>query len=182
VYQLVAILTVSGVLLWFSRRTLAYPASHGFYRFFAWESIAVLIILNLPYWFDSPASALQLLSWALLAASIGLGLSGFLLLRRLGGIRTPGTVGPNFAFENTSRLVTSGAYRYLRHPLYGSLLFLGWGAYLKSPSRESSVTVFCASLFLFITARVEESENLARFGEPYALYMKQSWMFIPHLF
>jgi len=182
VYQLAAILAVTGALLWFSRRALAHPASHGFYRFFAWEAIAVLIVFNLPYWFDNPASATQLFSWTLLAASIALVVSGLLLLRRHGGIRNPSTIGPNYAFENTSRLVTRGVYRYIRHPLYSSLLFLGWGAYLKSPSRDSSFAVFCASLFLFITARVEEGENLARFGEMYATYMKRSRMFIPFLF
>lgn len=32
------------------------------------------------------------------------------------------------SFEKTTALVTTGIYRRIRHPLYGSLLFLAWGA------------------------------------------------------
>lgn len=181
-YQVPAIVAVSAALFWYSRRALRKPSSHGFYRFFAWEAIAVLLVINLPFWFDAPASALQLASWTLLTSSIGLALSGFFLLRSRGGRIHGDTDSTNFAFENTSMIVTTGIYRYIRHPLYSSLLLLAWGAYLKAPSRDSSFAVFVASLFLFITARVEEGENLTRFGEQYAAYMKTSRMFIPFLF
>ena len=39
-----------------------------------------------------------------------------------------------YAFEKTSKLVTVGLYRYICHPLYSSLFFLGWGVFFKSPS------------------------------------------------
>jgi len=39
-----------------------------------------------------------------------------------------------------------------------------------------------ASAFLFATARVEEAENLHKFGEEYASYMSKTKMFIPYLF
>jgi len=37
-------------------------------------------------------------------------------------------------------------------------------------------------VFLYVTARVEERENIERFGEQYRQYMKKSRMFIPFIF
>ena len=48
------------------------PRSHGFYRFFAWECIAAIIILNIDGWFVDPGSWHQLISWFLLVLSIAL--------------------------------------------------------------------------------------------------------------
>ena len=39
----------------------------------------------------------------------------------------------NLAFENTVKLVEVGLYRFIRHPMYASLLLLAWGAFLKHP-------------------------------------------------
>ena len=39
------------------------------------------------------------------------------------------------AFERTTKLVTSGIYKYIRHPLYSSLLLLAWGAFFKAPTQ-----------------------------------------------
>jgi protein-S-isoprenylcysteine O-methyltransferase Ste14 len=35
---------------------------------------------------------------------------------------------------------------------------------------------------LYLTARVEERENLRNFGEEYAVYMRETHMFIPFVF
>ncbi len=34
--------------------SLRRPGSHGFYRFFAWETILGMFVLNLPGWFANP--------------------------------------------------------------------------------------------------------------------------------
>jgi protein-S-isoprenylcysteine O-methyltransferase Ste14 len=147
--------------------------SHGFYRFFGWMYILAVIALNLPSWFERPLAIQQLISWTLLVGSIRLALHGFRLLKRIGQ--------PEGEFERTTRLVTAGAYRYIRHPLYASLLLLDWGAFLKDPSWAGAALALAASLFLYLTARVEEQENLARFGEAYREYMQRTKMFIPFL-
>lgn len=38
------------------------------------------------------------------------------------------------AFERTSTPVTTGIYRYIRHPLCSSLLLLAWGLFFKAPT------------------------------------------------
>ena len=179
VSQLVLIIVLSLLIAWFSRRSLRVPGSHGFYRFFAWEAVALQIVLNLPYWFDDPFSSLQIVSWALLVLSLYLVAAGVITLRS-GGRATPAAPGnPDFRFEHTTRLVTEGVYGRIRHPLYGSLLFLVWGACLKHLSAEGFLSTVFASIFLFFTARIEEEENVRKFGAAYLAYMKHSGMFLP---
>jgi len=165
-----------------SRRALLNTRSHGFYRFFAFESILILVLLNLPYWVKDPLAIHQLLSWVLLAASIVLMIQGFHLLRKLGGLLQPrANCVENFAFENTTKLVTDGIYRYIRHPMYSALLLLAWGAYLKHYSILGTVVVIVATFALFLTAKIEERENLQFFGDCYTSYAKRTKMIIPYL-
>ena len=167
-------------LSWRSRRDLR---SHGFYRFFAFELLSALILLNVPVWFRDPLSARQLVSWSLGAISIGLALEGFRLLRVMGRPARTAARSTNLSFENTTTLVTVGAYRFIRHPLYASLLALVWCAYLKNPSAIAGIVLaMSASGFLIATAVAEERENLASFGAPYAAYMKRTRRFVPFLF
>jgi protein-S-isoprenylcysteine O-methyltransferase Ste14 len=77
--------------------------------------------------------------------------------------------------------VSVGIFKYIRHPLYSSLLFLAWGAFLKDISLASGVLVLAATLFLFATAKVEEAEDLSKFGARYAEYMKKTTRFVPFL-
>jgi protein-S-isoprenylcysteine O-methyltransferase Ste14 len=153
--------------------TLSRPHKHRFYRFLAFECLLGLVIINSGAWFKDPSAPLQLISWISLIGSLMLALHGFRLLRSLGA--------PSGDIENTTRLVTSGAYRYIRHPLYSSLLLLGVGAFLKQISFLSASLLLGLVIFIFLTARVEEADNLARFGEPYREYMSQTKMFVPFL-
>jgi protein-S-isoprenylcysteine O-methyltransferase Ste14 len=173
---------VSAVLVWLSRQPLKDRRSHGFYRFFAFELLAALILRNAPAWFREPLSIRQLISWTLGAVSILLAEEGFRLLHVVGKPASPAAGDANFTFENTTKLVTVGVYRYLRHPMYASLLALAWCAYLKEPLATASILlVVGTSGFLIATAIAEENENLARFGAEYAAYRKRTHRFIPFL-
>jgi protein-S-isoprenylcysteine O-methyltransferase Ste14 len=170
-----------GIVL-LSWRSLRDRRSHGFYRFFAFEAILALILLNLEFWFRQPFYVRQIVSWLLLLLSIFLAVHGFMLLRQIGKpdptIADPARLG----VEKTTRLVKVGAYRYLRHPLYASLLCAAWGAFLKHPSLLGAGLGAIATLALYLTARVEEAENLEHFGAEYAEYMEETRMFIPFIF
>ena len=83
--------------------------------------------------------------------------------------------------EDTTILVRTGVYKYIRHPLYSSLILLGLGAYLKEISLLSTVLVILATIFSVMTAMVEEKENLNRFGKEYVSYMKSTKKFLPFL-
>ena len=168
-------------LAYFSRASLLRPRSHGFYRFFSWEAILALALVNADVWFHEPTSWHQLLSWPLLLASGLLVLHGMHLLG-MRGQADPERDDPTLLdFEKTTALVRVGAYRYIRHPLYSSLLFLGWGVFFKAPSWLGALLASLASLCLFAAARIEEGENVRFFGEDYEEYKRGTKMFIPYL-
>jgi protein-S-isoprenylcysteine O-methyltransferase Ste14 len=165
-----------------SRASLRHPRSHGFYRFFAWELIWILIILNLEGWFRYPLAWHQIISWILLCGSIYPVVAGILLLRRAGRPDPQRSDSPMLGIEKTTQLVTSGVYRYIRHPLYSSLFLLAWGVFFKSPSWWEGLTALVVTMLLAATARAEEGENIRYFGPEYEEYMKRTRMFVPFVF
>jgi protein-S-isoprenylcysteine O-methyltransferase Ste14 len=165
-----------------SRKSLLAPRSHGFFRFFAWEAILALILLNAPAWFLDPLAPRQILSWLLLMGSLIPLIAGIRSLREHGGARGAREGDPTLLpLEATTALITTGIYGLIRHPLYTSLLLLTWGSFFKSVSWAGAVLASAASLFLVATARADESECLRFFGEPYRRYMRRTRMFIPHI-
>ncbi len=170
------------ILLYFSRRSLRDPRSHGFYRFFAWEAILLLFLANVEVWFQEPASWHQLISWPLLIICCVPLILGVSALRSRGRPDGAKRADPELmAFEKTTQLVTGGIYKYIRHPLYCSLLLLAWGIFFKDPSLLGFLLAFLAGIFLFATARADESECIQTFGEEYRTYMQHSRMFIPYI-
>jgi protein-S-isoprenylcysteine O-methyltransferase Ste14 len=180
--KLVLFLLVSAGLVYVSRASLLRPRSHGFYRLLSWEAILGLFLLNESAWLHDPFSPRQILSWCLLSFSACLVIYGALLLRWLGGQDAQRDDASLLGFEKTTRLVTVGIYRYIRHPMYSSLLFLAWGVFFKQPSLGGSLLALAATLCLVAAARVEEDEDLRYFGEAYRTYMERTKMFIPFLF
>jgi protein-S-isoprenylcysteine O-methyltransferase Ste14 len=78
-------------------------------------------------------------------------------------------------------LIDKGIFKYIRHPLYSSLLFLTWGIFLKNTTDLLLFITVLSSAFLYLTAIFEEKECIKFFGEKYSEYMKRSKMFIPFI-
>jgi protein-S-isoprenylcysteine O-methyltransferase Ste14 len=180
--KLAFFLIASGLLAYISRTSFRMPGSHGFYRFLAWECMIVLFLLVVDRWFRDPLSLSQLISWILMSASAFLVLHGVHLLRLVGHPAQERPGEPLLAFERTTKLVTEGAYRYIRHPLYSSLLFLTWGIFFKHPFALAGIMASGATGLLIATARADEAECIRFFGPSYEQYMKRTKMFIPFLF
>ena len=182
-HELAAFLIFSVGLMSISRASLRVPGSHGFYRFFAWECILALFMLNAGVWFQKPTSWNQLVSWFFLFAS---------LIPLFFGVRTLAAEGKSdsireeqpelLAFERTTSLVTTGIYHYIRHPLYSSLLLLTWGIFFKEPSLPGGLLALASTILLVATARADENECLQFFGEAYRDYTRRTRMFIPFVF
>lgn len=176
---------VTLVLAFLSRNSLLKPGlnglAHGFYRFLAWECMLGLFVLNMRVWYDDLYSPRQIFSGVLFFLSLLLVLSGVVLLHWMGKRDTKRDDVPMLAFEKTTALVTTGIYRFIRHPMYSSLLLFCWGIFFKQPSVTGSMLAVSASIFLIATARVEEKENINYFREAYRDYMKRSKMFIPFI-
>jgi protein-S-isoprenylcysteine O-methyltransferase Ste14 len=153
--------------------SIKYKRYHGIVRFFAFESVFILVLLNIKVWFVNPFSILQLVSWILLLLSIYVVITGFLLLKREGK--------PDSNFENTSLLVKSGIYGYIRHPLYLSIFLLGTGIMLKDPAPLQLILAVINLCAVYFTARIEENEMIEKFGDQYKSYMEETKMFIPFI-
>jgi len=182
VYKVILFVLGTIGIVWVSRSSLRNVQFHGFYRFFAWETILILFLMNVDYWFVDPFGLSQIISWVLLVASLVLIYQGVRLLREKGKLDQerddPALVG----IEKTTELVATGLYHYIRHPFYSSLLFLGWGILFKNISWIGILLAVITTIFLIITARKEEIENIQYFGEKYREYMKRTKMFVPFIF
>jgi len=159
------------LISWFL--SVKHKRYHGIARFFAFESILILFLLNYRVWFNDPFSFSQLISWTLLMASAYIATTGYLLLKRKGN--------PDTNFENTSVLVKTGIYKYIRHPLYLSLFCLGTGIMMKNPQLVQIILGTVNLISVWITSRMEEKEMIAKFGKGYTIYIKETKMFIPFI-
>ena len=153
--------------------SIKHKRYHGIARFFSFESIFILVLLNHNVWFKNPFSLLQVVSWLLLLLSLYFAIAGYLLLKKIGK--------PDANFENTSVLVKESLYGYIRHPLYLSLFLLGTGIMIKDPGFAQIIISLVNLLAVYITARIEEKEMIVRFGKKYQDYMKETRMFIPYI-
>ena len=88
---------------------------------------------------------------------------------------------PKDVIDDTAVLVTWGIYKYIRHPLYSSLMLLTWGVFLKDISVVSFVLTLAASGFPIAVTKVEEKDDIRKFGDDYLEYMKTTKMFIPFI-
>ncbi|MGB4811964.1 MAG: isoprenylcysteine carboxylmethyltransferase family protein [Methylophilaceae bacterium] len=166
-------------LAFVSRLSLRKPGSHGFYRFFAWESMLLLFVLNFSVWHVDINAPHQVIAGFFFLVSLLLVIWGVVQLRLTGKPDSNRNDVPMLHFEKTTVLVTTGIYRHIRHPIYGSLFLLCWGFFFKNPSVVGGVIAVVASGFLVATARVEEAESIRFFGEDYRAYMRRSKMLVP---
>jgi protein-S-isoprenylcysteine O-methyltransferase Ste14 len=179
--RLAIFVAATAFVVFISWRTIFNLRSHGFFRFIAWEAIIALIIWNSPHWFSEPFSVRQLISWIFLIGSL------YALWQGLSRLRVAKRTSSRsekelYNFEQTSQLVTSGIYQYIRHPLYASLFYLAWGAFLKDISWISVSLVLVASIALVATAKADENECIQYFGDRYKEYMEGTKRFIPFVF
>ena len=89
---------------------------------------------------------------------------------------------PTSATRKQHTLVTSGPYRWVRHPLYtvGSSLFIAFGMMADN----WLITALGILTFIVMAIRTpkEEANLLEKFGDEYRNYMKRTGKFLPKLF
>jgi protein-S-isoprenylcysteine O-methyltransferase Ste14 len=111
---------------------------------------------------------------------VGLGVLGDILawwvFTNLGNNVTPTVV-----TRQNARLVTSGPYRWVRHPLYlmGLISYIGFA--LLAENWFIALFTFLAFALLAIRARKEEARLIEKFGDEYRSYMKITGRFFPRL-
>jgi protein-S-isoprenylcysteine O-methyltransferase Ste14 len=90
-------------------------------------------------------------------------------------------VTPTIVTRQKARLVTSGPYRWIRHPLYvmGLIVFIGFA--LGAENWFIALTASLGFVLLTIRARKEEARLIEKFGDQYRLYMRNTGRFFPKL-
>ena len=164
---------VSMVIVMMFRKELFAFRRHGPYMFVAAEGLLVLFILNGGAMFEGLFTVKQGLSWVFMFTSATLAILGFY------GLKKHGQAVQNW--ENTTRLVREGVFKYIRHPLYASLMLLAVGVLLKDLSSGAASACIVTLGFLVVASRVEEGENAAKFGAEYQSYILRTKRYLPFI-
>jgi protein-S-isoprenylcysteine O-methyltransferase Ste14 len=76
-------------------------------------------------------------------------------------------------------LVTSGPYRWVRHPFYDVVLLWAVSLSLVTANWLFAVLGFSVFAMMVVRTRIEEQKLIERFGDEYRTYMKRTGRFFP---
>jgi protein-S-isoprenylcysteine O-methyltransferase Ste14 len=139
--------------------------------------IAVWVAVGYGYRLPAPGSTPTMLDLAAVGAALcGMGCA-FAIWARFSLGRSWGM--PMTRHESPE-LVTSGPYRFVRHPIYTGILFMLVGTSLLHPVAAVPSAVFIA--YFVYSARREESDMERQFPNAYPGYRQRSKMLIPFVF
>jgi protein-S-isoprenylcysteine O-methyltransferase Ste14 len=132
----------------------------------ACQFLLLLLLVATTDWHDITLSALLFFIASLLLAGWAV------KVMRLGHFNVLPTI------KSGAILTTHGPYRYIRHPMYASLLLGGVGLLLISCTWLRLAAFFGLWLVLYCKLRIEE-KLLADHFPDYSLYQKRSRMLFP---
>ena len=155
------------------RPELRSVTTHGLYVFVAFECLLALLFVNMGFWAVHVVSLSQVISWIFLAVSAFIAINGFYGLKKYGK--------PDDDWENTTVLIDRGIFRYMRHPLYSSLILLVIGILLKRITFVALVIGCICIVFLVTASLVEERESLKKFGDAYTIYKRTTMRYVPFI-
>jgi protein-S-isoprenylcysteine O-methyltransferase Ste14 len=78
-------------------------------------------------------------------------------------------------------LVTGGPYRWLRHPIYASVIYFSWACLIAFPCIQALAGVLCITMGLLLRMVLEEKSLRETYPE-YAEYSKSAKRVIPFVF
>lgn len=122
-------------------------------------------------------SAVGLPLWVRWAGVAGAAASAILLFLTLFSLGTNLT--DTVVTRASHSLVTSGPYRWVRHPFYAAFaLGLASNAVITA-NWFLAVTGLCAVVLVVARTKIEEQKLIQRFGDEYVQYMRRTPRFIP---
>ncbi len=82
--------------------------------------------------------------------------------------------------KENAKLITTGIYSYIRHPMYLSVLLMMLGVFVGSPSMVEAIFFILLTLVLVLKAKKEEAIWSSETQE-YIEYKKRTKLFIPFI-
>lgn len=137
--------------------TLAYLIEPGWMRWSTWP---------LPDW----------IRWCGIAFAVPTVLLMYWTLSTLGSNLTD-----TVATRANHTLVTSGPYRWVRHPYYVVLFLLVCATFLLTANWFIGASGLVVFLLLAVRTPIEEQMLIERFGDEYRRYMARTGRFVPRL-
>ena len=114
---------------------------------------------------------LQLIGVVLICASLSLAAWGAFSLGEFAG---------DLRLKRGHKVIKTGAYHYIRHPLYAALVFWCAGSLLFFKSFLFLI-LFALILTVYLEAKSEERALISAFGEEYEIYRTTTGMFFPSI-
>jgi protein-S-isoprenylcysteine O-methyltransferase Ste14 len=137
----------------------------------------LLLFLPIPGLKQRFLPATQMLVPAGLAVQTVFGLLAVWARRHLGS-NWSGAI--TIKFEH--RLIRSGPYRVLRHPIYTAMLGMYAGTSIVSGQLNALVAVAVVTFAYWRKIRIEEANLHEAFGAEYESYRRKTWALVPGLF
>ena len=140
-------------------------------------ALTCLAFIIQPRWVDFARIEVPVaLRWTGIPIGV-LGVALFAWMFRHLGLNVTSTSMPRAA----ATLVTTGPYRWIRHPMYSAALIL----IVASTLLTANIIVAACGVIMFVLmaarSRVEEERLIAKFGEAYRAYQRSTGKFLPHL-
>lgn len=112
---------------------------------------------------------------------VGVALGGFVLLQW-----SQNTLGKNWSdapkLVQEQQMITSGPYRWIRHPIYAAfLLILGSPLLISASWFVGGMWIAMTGLDIASRIRTEEAMMLSQFGEQYLAYARRTGRLVPRI-
>jgi protein-S-isoprenylcysteine O-methyltransferase Ste14 len=140
-------------------------------------ALGCLAFLVQPRWVDLARVDLPPLVRLLGAPAALAGLALFLWMFRHLGLNVTATSLP----RATATLVTTGPYRWIRHPMYTTVLILVTAVTLLTANLAIAFSGLAMFALLAARSRLEERRLEEKFGDAYRAYQRRTGRFLPRV-
>jgi protein-S-isoprenylcysteine O-methyltransferase Ste14 len=83
--------------------------------------------------------------------------------------------------EGVTKIIKTGVYGIVRHPIYAGDIVLSWGIFLYLPNPAILLIVIWLNSVLFLWMKLEEKLLIEKFAKDYLDYRKEVPMFFPRI-